>query len=280
MNRCNKFFMIFPTISLLFSCLLGVTAMTAHHIPPVIWGLNLGASCLLSLITLICIYRDFIPSAFYKWMGAVSILLLLLTFADSGLEGVHRWIHLGPFTINAAMLSIPPTIAALFQLFHQKHIFPASGITAIIALLLFLQPDASQLTGFSAPMILILLKQKDLKFFRIAFCIFLCILTVITWILGDPLLPVDYTEGILLLLGELSFPLLALGIFSLFLLPVPFVLLSDSQNRFITVCIALYYWLITLSSFFGNFPVPVMGYGISPIIGYLLFYIWLARKNP
>ena len=37
--------------------------------------------------------------------------------------------------------------------------------------------------------------------------------------------------------------------------------------------IALYYALMTLASFFGNFPVPFMGYGISPILGYYIMMI-------
>jgi hypothetical protein len=29
----------------------------------------------------------------------------------------------------------------------------------------------------------------------------------------------------------------------------------------------------------GNFPVIVMGYGVSPIIGYTIAQIWLLRLN-
>lgn len=37
-----------------------------------------------------------------------------------------------------------------------------------------------------------------------------------------------------------------------------------------------YFSLILLAILFGNFPAMVMGYGISPIIGYFIGLIWLG----
>ena len=30
---------------------------------------------------------------------------------------------------------------------------------------------------------------------------------------------------------------------------------------------------------FGNFPMPIMGYGISPVIGYLIAITWLNKNK-
>ncbi|GFI46463.1 hypothetical protein IMSAGC019_01777 [Lachnospiraceae bacterium] len=40
----------------------------------------------------------------------------------------------------------------------------------------------------------------------------------------------------------------------------------------------MYYWLMILSTFIGNFPVPFMGYGISPIFGFYIFLIWFIDE--
>lgn len=280
MNKHSKFSRIFPIISLLFPCILGVIAMIAHHISPAIWGLHLGSACLLALLSFLCINRNYPLLSFSQWIGAVCLLLLVFTFADPGMEGVHRWIRIGSFTVNAAMISIPALIAVLFQMLIRKQVLPALAISTATVLLLFFQPDASQLTAFCIPAVLMIVKQDRYPRLRFTFCIFACLLTILSWIQKDPLLPVDYTEGILQLLGHLSLPLWILGILSLFLLPLPFVLLSASENRLLMTGIALYYWLMVLSSFFGSFPVPVMGYGVSPVIGYFIFYILSASRRP
>ena len=32
-------------------------------------------------------------------------------------------------------------------------------------------------------------------------------------------------------------------------------------------------------TFLGNFPMPIMGYGISPIIGYIIAITWLNNNK-
>lgn len=37
-------------------------------------------------------------------------------------------------------------------------------------------------------------------------------------------------------------------------------------------------YIILISTLFGNFPVPLMGYGISPIVGYFISITWLIKS--
>ena len=52
--------------------------------------------------------------------------------------------------------------------------------------------------------------------------------------------------------------------------PVPFLLVRRGRGTRLGVALGVYMSATVLATFVGNFPVPVMGYGISPIIGYLL----------
>ncbi|OAT87600.1 hypothetical protein [Candidatus Arthromitus sp. SFB-turkey] len=76
------------------------------------------------------------------------------------------------------------------------------------------------------------------------------------------------------MLGEVSIWLYILGLISIFLIPIPFLIFSSEKNKIISICLALYYWIIALFSLLGDFPVPIIGYGSSPIIGYFIVLLW------
>ena len=39
--------------------------------------------------------------------------LLLATFIDAGLEGVHRWVQVGPLRVHAGVVCLPTLLLAL-----------------------------------------------------------------------------------------------------------------------------------------------------------------------
>lgn len=43
--------------------------------------------------------------------------------------------------------------------------------------------------------------------------------------------------------------------------------------------LACYFLTCLLAPFLGNFPVPLLGYGASPIIGYFLALDWLISRG-
>ena len=81
------------------------------------------------------------------------------------------------------------------------------------------------------------------------------------------------------MLQDLSVVLYILGIAALFWIPVYFLFSCKKKNRNICTGIIMYYWLMILSTFVGNFPVPFMGYGISPILGFTIFLIWFIHDE-
>jgi len=63
---------------------------------------------------------------------------------------------------------------------------------------------------------------------------------------------------------------LIIGVISLAILPIPFILFPPKNLKLPSVCVGLYFVIILGSTLLGNFLVPLMGYGISPIIGYYI----------
>ena len=270
MSQTKKF--LYPILIIMLSCLLGTGAMIANNTPINIWIQNISVINLFTFMTIFISKFKFKLN--YKSIVFISILLLLLTFLQENNVGVRRWIQLSSFSLNISMIIIPLTIIAVNNLFKNKHIVFSSVSIIMISLILFFQPDASQLTGFSIAMLLCILNNELPKLSKILIIVILLMLTISSWIFLDSLQPVNYTKGILKMLGEVSIWLYILGLISIFLIPIPFLIFSSEKNKIISICLTLYYWIIALFSLLGDFPVPIIGYGSSPIIGYFIVLLW------
>ena len=268
---------IYPVLSILFPCILGIIGMIRDDVSCVIWIQNV---VFILLATILCFFVLKLRMKFnYKIIVFVSSLLLGLTFIGPNIDGVHRWIRIPFFTFNIATIVIPITIVAFYRLIEEKqYVVSLMGII-VIGSFLFLQPDASQLLAFSLPMIVLVLKSKISKVITTSFSIILLFLILKSWIALDSLQPVNYTEGILTMVYETSIVLYIIGIASLLWIPICFLVLCQKQSRNICVGITTYYWIMIFATFAGNFPVPFMGYGLSPILGFYIFLIWFMKDS-
>ena len=276
MTKHNKR-IIYPALSVLIPCIFGIVGMVSNNVSIVIWMQNPLAILLLTFagfFVLKCKLRYN-----YKAIVLTSIVLLGMTFLGPDMDGVHRWLGLSFFTLNMSAIVVPITIIALYRLIVGKQIAISMVGTAVIAFLLFLQPDASQLLAFSLPMIVLLLKSDVSKITTCGLSGILLFLTAKSWSSLDTLQPVDYVEGVLTMLRELSIVLYIAGLAALFWIPICFLVFGKEKNRNECTAIALYYLLMVLSTFAGSFPVPFMGYGISPILGFYAVIIWFACED-
>ena len=90
-----------------------------------------------------------------------------------------------------------------------------------------------------------------------------------TWMRRDPLAPVPHVEQVVGLAADLGAGWAVAAVAALLLLPVPFFLAGRSTGSRAGTALGTYLVITLLAPFVGTFPVPVMGYGMSPIIGYL-----------
>lgn len=269
---------LFSIMSITFPCILGIIAMTANNVPVGIWTQNISIIILLSFITILpARYTERTVKLNYKQVVIVSVILLLLPFLQNGGDEVHRWINVFLFSLNISMIVVPITIVAIYNLLRNRQTMFSLISIIVISTILFLQPDASQLTGFSIAILLCLFNAQNLKvtntISKILISGILLVFTVLSWRFLDSLQAVNYVEGIFGMLSNISIALYLLGLIAAVMIPVPFIIFPTQKNNSISLCIALYYWAIILSAFFGNFPIPFMGYGISPIIGYFIL-LW------
>lgn len=201
------------------------------------------------------------------WGAPAALCIITLSFLGPDQQGVHRWLDLGPVQLNAAALVLPLAIAT----FHRTHAPVGAVCFVLIGALLALQPDISQLAGF-IPAAFILAGARfgwvgmGVAAAGGAAAITACLMQ------PDPLAPVAHVEGILAMAWTQS-PLLglamgiSLGVAALSPLSHSLARPSDMTTP---LALAAYFVATAVAPLFGAYPVPLAGYGVSFVVGWVL----------
>lgn len=228
--------------------LFGVFSLAAVAAGCVVVGayMNLAAWAV-GLVLAVLISR----TRFEGWWPVLALAGLVVTFVFDGMQGVHRWIVLGPVRVNAAELLLPATVVALA--FDKRPLRLA--IAALIPLAL--QPDASQAIAFAGGAIAILTMSEE----RFLSAAFVAVLAALSFLKPDPLAPVPEVEGIV----GLASP--ALAMLAMFALAGASVAPLAATRSAAASGLTAYLVLAALAPMFGAFPVPLVGMGMSAILG-------------
>jgi hypothetical protein len=254
----------------LLAILLGAAAMALADIPLSIWIRNPVAWLAAAAVGI------FIASRGWFGVGAIVVAAIVigLSLVSPGQEGVFRWVGAGPIQLNAAALVLPVAIAA----FARARAWIAALSFVIIGAVIAHQPDISQLAGFAIASVILFafafgwkgaLAALILGFALLAYCLRQ----------PDPLLPVAHVEGILLLAFNQS-PALGITMAAAQGLAVvsPMLLLRSGDLRWKALALSGYFGATSLAPLLGAYPVPLAGYGLSFVIGWVLGFAALATR--
>jgi cell division protein FtsW (lipid II flippase) len=258
--------MILPLLSCLPAILVG--AWAAH--------LN-GVSYLAFLPNLVALAFGILFSAFtgrrlqanHHQSGIIAASLALgvvaCSFLSPGIEGVHRWIKIGPLFLNASM-AFSPLILYGIAVAARKGIALPAGLAIATSALHILQPDAGQAIAFAVGAIAIFLLTPGIaRSYRVLVSGALSLEAVLAVHRFDPLKPVDHVERILHLITGTG-PLLAgIGLLAIALLFLPLVWPPRST---LPITFASYLLAQFAVTELGNFPVPVIGAGAAGVLGW------------
>lgn len=252
--------------------IVGALVMRQHDVPSSRWGLNLIGGVLSAAICAVFLARS--RAAMSKTAASISACLaagaLAATFAMAGSMGVHRWIQIGPLTVHAGAVCLPVLIVALGALdaFGGKLRWGPMLLAMTVAMLLLLQPDAAQATAFAGAAFTLLIANEQRARAAWAAALVIAVLAAWTWTRLDPLPPVPYVEGIVGLARQSGPAWMVASIAALAVLPLPFFISPLSCHSAVARALGVYLCICILAPLFGHFPVPLVGFGLSPIVGY------------
>jgi hypothetical protein len=262
---------LFPLLSLA-AILLGAVTMADHGIATSRWAINLAGWAAGGLIAL-GIARAAATPAKLRAITLVAATAICATLAGPAQSEVHRWLALGPLTVNMAALCLPAGIAALARLPQGEKL--AYCAMLVIAVTLVVQPDASQALGFA----LALLAIGKLNAWRGAGMIWpLAGIALLAVLRPDRLRPVPEVEQIVSL-ALITSPVLAVAMVAALAGTVASLALSGHQRN-AALPLAAYTLAVCAAPLAGWFPVPLAGSGVSFALGLWLGWGVLSMRPP
>lgn len=264
-NDGRRFLAGFALLSLA-AVAVGCAVANVHDVPAGSWARNLAAWGVGAAAAWMIRKRP----AVLPWFLLATPVALAGTLLNAPVDGVHRWIDAGPLHVNAAAVLLPAAIVALAAFAERRWSWLAAAATLC---LLVLQPDASQATAFGAGMIVVLAFLRAPGAIRAGGAAVTVLAVGAAWLRPDPLAPVPEVEEIIGLAWAWS-PLAAIAAVALLaataLWPLRIARADRPTARVAALALTACCAVVALAPAFGAFPVPLVGVGMSAVLGFWL----------
>ena len=193
-------------------------------------------------------------------------LLMLTNLFGVSSHGVVRWVAAGPLLVQSSLILLP----ALLMMFARKTTAAGTAALVIAAGAMAMQPDRAMAGAMVAGIAMLWLLHRNWQVTIVLAASTLGF--VATLVRADNLPPVRFTEGVFTQTWQVH-PLLGFAVASAgALLLLPAAAFGTRDRDCVRQCAVFgAVWLaIILAALIGNYPTPLVGYGGSAIIGYLL----------
>ncbi|HEX2572638.1 MAG TPA: hypothetical protein VH877_24025 [Polyangia bacterium] len=203
------------------------------------------------------------------WMPGVAAVAILATLLGPGIDGVYRWLSVGPLRLNASSAFAPWLLIGL-SASRERPRMRAMVPVLVAQVAHVMQPDAGQATALAAALIPLLVNPSRIKpTIGIPLASAVTFLAAAAWLRHDPLPAVDHVERILVLASMTSVLLVVAVVLTGGGLLLPFVVPTETLLRgAVDQALACYFLASFVVPFVGNFPVPVFGAGAGPVLGW------------
>lgn len=203
------------------------------------------------------------------WAPGITSAAISATLLGPGIDGVHRWLSVGPLRLNVSA-ALAPWLLSGWCASQGSSRIRATVFILVTQVAHVVQPDAGQATALAAGLLPLLLSSSRIKPAEgLPLAVAVTLLAATAWLREDPLPAVDHVERILVLASMKGPAVLVAVMLTGLGLVLPFI--ADGQVRFphATRFALLSYLLVSfMVTFVGNFPVPVFGAGAGPILGW------------
>lgn len=256
---------------------LGLIYMSAGGAPAHYLMINSGALAF-GLVTLgilaLADRRGHLPAGLLTLLLGGGLLAVSLWGVSAG--GVTRWLALGPLVIQPGLMTVP-LMAVLFA--RSRDVVSLAGV-AVAALALALQPDRGLAAALAAGLAVLAFTRPDRR----------TITAAVTALAGfgaalaqpDPSPAMPFVDRILysaFAVHPLAGAAVVLGA-ALLVLPALAARRLKGAEQSACIVFGAVWAAIIAAAALGNYPTPLVGYGGSAIIGYMLSLVVFPRRVP
>ncbi len=259
----------FVPVLVIAAALVSLMAMRASGAPNGSLAVQAIAFVLAALLALPKRMPAWVDRVDARWLaGAILLAALAVLVAGVEIDGARRWLRIGPVLLHPASLLGSVLLLALARA-------PENALGMLLAgaaIVCFgLGNDGAASLAFALGSSALLLVERKAWKTLLPLCVLAWCLAAWGWIRLDALAPVPWVEQIISQTWTVSALLgIAAGVM-LAMLPLPFVLAALAPGRRSAGLALAGFWIGLLAAgLVGNYPVPVIGYGASPVIGWVL----------
>ena len=213
-----------------------------------------------------------------RWLALILVLSLFIPLLTSLQGGPERWLDLGSARLYVAPVVLP---AVLFLL--EALMLRAPGVAvatvSVASIALVLQPDAAQMSALAMAILVLLFATNSPLLLRLALLAVLLTSGVAAWCIPDPLAPVPYVEGVFSVAYEVSPFVLAAALMCAAIPVIALVWAAWVTRSSGMLAVAAYYAFLFALAPLQITPVPLLGFGAGPILGYLFVAGLVLRPN-
>jgi cell division protein FtsW (lipid II flippase) len=214
-------------------------------------------------------------------LALVAVVLMSFTLLDPGIDGVHRWLILGPLRVHPSAVLTPLIVLGMARAVARGRTALALGLLASVQGVHIVQPDAAQASSVAlAALIVAVASPRAGLALRFGLGLLAVVSCAIAWQRPDPLPPAPFVENSLSLAWALGWPMGAGAVLSLSLPSlVPWGQAWRRRADAVSaVALGASIAVSSLGVALGNFPVPFLGYGGSPVLGVTVGLVALGWK--
>ncbi|MCT8003759.1 hypothetical protein NZL82_17950 [Sphingomonas sanguinis] len=256
------------------AALLGIVYMTIAGAPLRYLGINIGALAIgLSMLGML----GHATTADRRWADAAIVTmagaLLATALLGAKVDGAVRWVNLAGLAIQPSLILLPVLLVA----FARTHSATATTGIVIAAAAMALQPDRA-MAGMLALSVAILAATRRDRRTVIAFAAGVAGFAA-TLMRADTLPAVPYVDHILYSSFDVhaGAGLAVWGGAALMLVPGIVGFSRDPDNRMVYAAFGAAWFAAIVAAALGNYPTPVVGYGGSAIVGYVVSLVALPK---
>ncbi len=204
--------------------------------------------------------------------GAVLVSLALPLLTGPEVDGVTRWLPLGPLALNSGLLTVP-----LLALTTSRDKNLGWAFLAAALIIVSMQPDAA--TAFAVTGALSVWAWTQRQWWGFVLAAAGLIVGSFLFQLPSPS-PIQFVEYLIpMLWQDMGVPTQAVGLGVLLLAPVFYLLRSKHGSPPQRQALIVVYLAFLGSSFVGPYPVPLAGYGASSILGFMIALGYLSEPS-
>ena len=256
------------------SVVLGLAYLMTAGAPMRYLGINAGA-LVAGLAMVVLASRGMLPTR--RWPGAITLLtgtvLLLTALFGDRVEGAARWVQLGPLAVQPSLILLPMMIVGFAR---SRNGLSMIGLI-VAAAAMAIQPDRAMAGVLAAGLsVLAVVRPDRLVLPAVASSIAGFAVTVVR---ADTLPAMPYVDQILYSSFDVHTlaGLAVLGGSVLLIVPAIVGSRYDGNDRETCWVFGVVWFAAVIAAATGNYPTPIVGYGGSAILGYLLSLIMLPE---